>query len=162
MRPGLPWRDSYSVGHLALDEEHQALLQSINSICNFGQTEEKASTLTPLLEDLVTATIRHFEHEDRLLRKIVALTVTEKFSPDALKHMSESVLVEHIGDHAQTLEALGSLVQTYHSKHHMTHDELCDALKNWFIGHAVRSDAHLKSVFQAIQTERPALMSDLI
>jgi hemerythrin len=115
----------------------------------------------PLLEDLVTATIRHFEHEDQLLRKIVALTVTEKFSPDALRHMSESVLVEHIGDHARTLEELGSLVQVYHSERQMTKDELSDALKNWFIGHAVRSDAHLKSVFQAIQTERPALMSDL-
>ncbi len=161
MRPGLPWRDSYSVGHLALDAEHQTLLRTINSICDLGQAEEKTSALTPLLEDLVAATIRHFEHEDRLLRKIVALTVTEKFSPDALKHMSESVLVEHIGDHARTLEELGSLVQIFHANQHMTNDELCDALKNWFIGHAVRSDAHLKSVFQAIQTERPALMSDL-
>ena len=160
MKRGLPWRDSYSVGHIALDEEHQILLQTINSICNFGQAEEQTA-LTPLLEDLVTATIRHFEHEDRLLRKIVALTVTEKFSPDALRHMSERVLVEHIGDHAKTLEELGSLVQLYRSEHHMTKDDLCDALENWFIGHAVRSDAHLKSVFQAIQTERPALMSDL-
>jgi len=159
MTRGLPWRDSYSVGHIALDEEHQILLQTINSICKLRPS--RGTALTPLLEDLVTATIRHFEHEDRLLRKIVALTVTEKFSPDALRHMSESVLVEHIGDHAKTLEELGSLVQLYRSEHHMTKDDLCDALENWFIGHAVRSDAHLKSVFQAIQTERPALMSDL-
>ena len=159
MTRGLPWRDSYSVGHIALDEEHQILLQTINSICKLRPS--RGTALTPLLEDLVTATIRHFEHEDRLLRKIVALTVTEKFSPDALRHMSESVLVEHIGDHAKTLEELGSLVQIYHSEHHMTKDDLCEALENWFIGHAVRSDAHLKSVFQAIQTERPALMSDL-
>src|SRR6185312_6655438 len=94
--------------------------------------------VTALLQDLVTATVRHFEHEDLLLRRIAAITSNEPFSPDALRFMSKSVLAEHIHDHAETLKELNLLVQSVQTDRRLPNNEICDRLKNWFIGHAIR------------------------
>lgn len=158
----LTWRESFSVGHLALDEEHRAIIQTINSICDLESKKDGMLRLAPLLQSLVTTTEQHFDHENLVLNIILADIAVEKFSQDELGLMSESVLAEHIGDHARTLKELKLMVEVAQSNQRISHDDICEGLRNWFIGHAIKSDAHLKSVFQAIQVERPSLMSGLL
>jgi hypothetical protein len=63
--------------------------------------------------------------------------------------MSAAVIGEHIVDHARSLQQLGSIIRAFHSTP-AEGKQIGDALRGWFVEHAVKYDAHLKAVFQAM------------
>ena len=85
------------------------------------------------------------------MRKINTDTITSPEKRTAhLKAMSNAVINEHIAEHAQALLKLGSIIHTFKAETDTAEPRLSFDLRDWFIEHAIKRDAHLKAVFQAM------------
>lgn len=137
----LEWKDAFSVGHAELDTEHRGLVARINEICSGEPVEniaQRIHSLTLFVKD-------HFDHENAALRKIIA---GGPEIPVRAKAASADAIMEHIHDHGIALAQLKAIGQAVVDA---GIDELprhCQALQIWFIDHAIKHDALLKSVFQ--------------
>lgn len=150
-RSFLPWTEGYAVGHDGLDAEHRDLVEIINEIHVAQQADEASERINALLDVLHQKTIDHLRHENSAMREVSGKVALEKGShPAALKAMSDAVMDEHIAEHARSLQKLASIIQGFGPKSNAPHGELGDMLKDWFIEHAIKYDAHLKAVFQAL------------
>ena len=156
MAHGLSWSEKYSVGHDGLDAEHRALIAAITGICTRGPDDD-LSVLHPLIEDVRKIAAQHFESESAILRAIIASAASEIYSPTFLKSMTDAVLHEHVEHHASEIIQLDSIFATGQS----SASQLCYELENWFLKHAVKYDAHLKALFQAMQDDCPKLFQQL-
>jgi hemerythrin-like metal-binding protein len=139
----LEWTAAFSVGHLVLDAEHMGLIARINEVCANRTTGGRRSLVEGLIQDVR----HHFEHEDEILQKVVE--GDSRISSDA-KAMSQSAILEHIAEHARALIQLEALTAKFAAADIDDLPQHYDALKSWFIDHAVKHDAHLKAVFQAM------------
>ena|SRR5579864_6780670 len=90
------WSDSYSVAHPALDAEHRDIMHAISRIADAAGDEVH---LRGLLCDLRDRTAAHFEHEDALLREIVASTSSARRSRKFLAAMSQALIEQHLAEH---------------------------------------------------------------
>ena len=57
--------------------------------------------------------------------------------------MATNIFDTHMAEHAALLERFQEIMQT-------PLETLGDTLKSWFLDHAVKQDAHLKTIFQAM------------
>jgi hemerythrin len=111
-----------------------------------------------MLDDLKTAVEKHFDHENSLLRVIVSDAATGRRSPKFLRAMSEAAILEHIDDHQEAFAYLDTVIRSKYSRTQSEDQPLSDDLISWFLDHAIKHDAHLKAIFQAIQSECPHLL----
>ncbi len=158
MPKALIWSASFSVGHPGLDAEHRSLLEAVNAICAAEKTKCTPHKLRALLNDLKVTTEKHFEHENSVLRAVISGAATGRRTPTFLKAMSETEIIAHIDDHQRAFAYLDSIIRAKYSHTQSAQQPLCDDLINWFLGHAVRHDVHLKTIFQAIESECPHLL----
>jgi hemerythrin len=147
----LPWVEGYAVGHDGLDTEHRRLVEIINEIHVAQQTDPAHARINTLLDMLHQETVDHLRHENSAMREVSGKVALEKGShPAALKMMSDAVLDEHIAEHARSLQKLAFIIRSFGPESNAPSGELGDLLKDWFIEHAIKYDAHLKAVFQAL------------
>ena len=144
------------MGHDGLDAEHCALIAAINAIC-VRDPDDDISVFHSLIDDFRKIAARHAERESTILRAVIASAETESYSPRFLKSMSDAVLREHLEHHASENAVLNSVLATGQSPA----SQLCYKLENWFSNHAVKYDAHLKALFQAMQSDCPELFQEL-
>ena len=138
----LEWRDAFSVGHSDLDTEHQSLIARINDICSVQPVEnieDRLQALTLFVKD-------HFDHENAVLRKIID---GGPEIPASAKAVSADAILDHIYGHEIALARLRAIEQAIVESGGDERPRHCEALQRWFIDHAIKHDAHLKSVFQA-------------
>jgi hemerythrin len=143
MSQALIWREHFSVGHTGLDDEHRLMIETINSICEGARADSRGSDLSSRYVILQTLAFGHFEHEELVLKTIQSYALTEPSFPASIEGMSEAMLEEHLGDHRRAIDMLGFLI----SRSRESGAPLCEELTSWFVGHAVKYDAHLKAVF---------------
>ena len=143
----LPWMDSFCVGHVELDEEHRHLVEAINDIevaVRGGQDPERVAEL---LTALRLAAVRHIERENALLWQIGAGTYEplrgRAPTPHFLRAMAGAALDKHIAEHDTFLDQLDHVTSG-------SLEEIGEALKTWFLDHAIKQDSHLKAIFQAM------------
>ncbi|MDE2167524.1 MAG: hypothetical protein KGJ66_14450 [Alphaproteobacteria bacterium] len=121
--------------------EHRALIARINEICDpLENIGHRVQSLVLLVKD-------HFDHENAILRKIID---GGSEIPASVKAVSADAIREHIYDHEIALARLKAIGQAVADA---GVDELprhCEALQRWFIDHAVKHDAHLRSVLQTL------------
>jgi hemerythrin len=157
----LVWQEPYAVGHHGLDDEHRAILKAINAICAADIAKCDSHELCGLCDSLKATAKNHFGHENLVLDAIVQYTGREPNLPVFIRTMSESVISEHLASHGQALDELDSLIQVASSSTRPEGPSLRDGLKRWFVVHAVKYDAHLKAIFQAMENDCPALIRKL-
>jgi hemerythrin len=147
MESRLGWVETYSVGHPELDNEHRELIAHINELHDAVEAQRDHGHLRNLLAELKKAAIDHFAHENAVLRELAA---SKNLSPGYVKAMSNAAIQEHIVAHRHSAAELESFIlRALHQPGSAT-AELCDDIKRWFIDHAVKHDAHIKAVFQAL------------
>ena len=151
----LEWSEAYSVGHPALDDEHREIMFAIGRIAGGGDDQAR---LRPLLCDLKQKTAAHFAHEDAILREIVASTTSLRNRQRFLAAMSEALVQEHLSGHVEALSVLDSMICDTLRSGDAQLRALGESLAHWFVCHAVKHDAHLKTLFQTIQSDCPELM----
>lgn len=145
----LTWSEAFSVGHPALDAEHRRIAELINAFITAveaGNTEPRSSP-TSILRSLRDTTVEHLRNENAVLWElrsgIYAGLKGHTPTPYFARVMAAARFDEHMIEHEKLLGRFDEL-----SKVPM--EQLCDALKAWFLDHAVHHDAQLKTIFQAI------------
>lgn len=164
MQQRLEWSDAYSVLHPVLDSEHRTIADSINAIIDAVQNKSDIARLRGLLCTLKDNSTAHFAHEDAILREIVAFTSSARGGRKFLAIMGQAVVDEHLATHAQAADALEGLIRSTLQTGQAAHahfEGLGETLVHWFVGHAIRHDAHLKALFQVVRSDCPELLSKL-
>jgi len=66
----LPWLESFAVGHHALDEEHQDLLEACNELCALIHEGGDGQIVRKAAAGLIAAVERHFASEEAIFPQI--------------------------------------------------------------------------------------------
>ena len=147
--PFLQWIDGYAVGHEGLDAEHRRLVDLINEI-HIAELAGNAKQVGHLLDIFREATAEHLGHENVTMCEVESRAAQVTGGRQAfLEAMSAAVIGEHIVDHARSLQQLDSIIRAFHLAP-AEGKQIGDALRGWFVERAVKYDAHLKAVFQAM------------
>jgi hemerythrin len=145
--PMLPWMDSFCVGHADLDAEHRQLVEAINDIEAAVRDGQDPQQVAELLTELRLAAVRHIERENALLWQIGAGTYEpirgRAPTPHFLRAMAGAALDKHIAEHDSFLDRLDDVISG-------SLETVGEALKTWFLDHAIKQDSHLKALFQAM------------
>jgi|SRR5579859_4806920 hemerythrin len=145
--PMLPWMDSFCVGHVELDAEHQQLVEMINDVETAVRGRQDPQQVAELLTALRLAAVRHIERENALLWQIGAGTYEpirgRAPTPHFLRAMAGAALDKHIAEHDSFLDRLDHVISG-------SLETVGEALKTWFLDHAIKQDSHLKAIFQAM------------
>jgi hemerythrin len=148
-QPFLRWIDGYAVGHESLDGEHGRLVDLINEI-HAAELAGDARQVACLLDTFRKATAEHLGRENAVMREVERQAAQAAGGRQAfLEAMSAAVIDEHIVEHTRSLQQLDAIIRAFHSAADAGMRP-GDALKDWFVDHAVKHDAHLKAVFQAM------------
>lgn len=62
--PLVVWKDAFSVGVKAFDDDHRALLDIINTLHDQAQSGAPADQLAATCDNLIAHTKAHFDHEE--------------------------------------------------------------------------------------------------
>jgi hemerythrin-like metal-binding protein len=145
MNRRLEWNDAFAIGHTLLDAQHRDLIRLINRLCAALDTKADMTAKHPDLRALLHAAKEHFEHEIAVLKAIVAGP-----APAHAKAIGTSAMGAHASAHDRALDELRAIVARIE---HALADDLphhADELITWFVVHAIKYDANLKAVFQAM------------
>jgi len=152
MSQPLTWSDAFAVGHAGLDREHRALVDVINLVCN-----DADASLSETLGKLKVIATRHFDHENALIRAILACAGAHSEDAKRLATLGLDTLTHHIDEHGDRMDELDALIARSLSQGSPAREDL----QHWFYGHAIKADAHLKTLFQFIRTDCPDLLAQL-
>ena len=119
----IKWQDEYSVGVKELDEQHQNMLNIINTLLIGQKDEYDAIKLSETISSLIHHAYIHFATEERYL--------VQTNYPDIKTHV-----LEHVGFIMKTLEL--SLKVKEGTKDNRL--ELLRYLKGWYSSHVLGSD----------------------
>jgi hemerythrin-like metal-binding protein len=158
MQQRLEWSDAFSVLHPTLDSEHRAIIETINKIIEVLQRGSDIKGLRSLLCSLKKEAATHFAHEDAILRGIIAFTSSARTGQKFLAAVSQAVVEEHLAGHAQAIDVLDGMIRDTLRDDQDLPGAIDEKLAHWFVGHAVKHDAHLKTLFQVVRSDCPELL----
>ncbi len=137
----LKWQEMFAVGHQGLDIEHERLLGFINRIYE-AESNGASQQILNLLNALYLTAMEHFRHENSLMRDIIAGAYPPR---GGCGNISEAIVNEHCAEHAHSLIELESMLHSFDSNRKA---DLANRLRDWFVDHATKHDAHLRTFFQ--------------
>jgi hemerythrin len=123
----IQWRESYSVGVPALDNQHRRLLEIINELAHVVTTGGQSDIFFAALDALVRYAETHFSDEERILRETGYPALADQ-------QQEHDRFVSHL---VQTSEKL-------HLKKAKLPEETVDFLKTWYIEHILGKDQEYK------------------
>jgi len=124
----LVWDNILSVGIEEIDEDHRRLVNLFN-ILNHSVTEGDAPDyLEAVLEELISCTVWHFSHEERLM----------------LKYGYEGI-EEHKMEHRELIKSAKELQQKVLQAGKLVANEDIEFLEHWLTEHILTADMKLGS-----------------
>lgn len=117
------WKDEYSVGVEAMDNEHRKLLNLINHLQTAIHYQTGGSFEQEALNELMDYTRYHFQHEEELMRQY-----------------GYPELAAHQQQHREMVAQAEAFVADYRSKGHTALVGVADYLKDWLIRHINGTD----------------------
>ncbi len=140
------WSEIFSVGHELIDQQHRILIQHINDIA--AAVPHNGTRTAPILKSLRRAVREHFHTENAILWEIRTGTHEGlRRSPKAralVATMAGSVFDDHVAEHGRLLDHFDEIIRA-------PLETIVEKLVAWFVDHAVKQDAHLKTIFQAMR-----------
>ncbi len=122
----ITWDESLSVEVDEIDEDHQKLVNLFNILSHSVAQGDDADYIDAVLEELITCTVWHFRHEERLM----------------LLHKYDG-LQEHRTEHNELIDSVKELQQKFsEEKKALTQDEI-EFLEGWLTGHILGQDMRL-------------------
>jgi hemerythrin len=155
MASPLAWRETFGVGHSELDAEHKRIIEAIGELWQAVDEEVTPDRTAERLNALMAIVEEHFRHENAVLHEMMATgnapsSKRRRRQQSHLKAMSATALNEHIKDHQTSLHRLTSIIRDDRATADALAVERRRELVAWFLDHAVKHDAHLKAIFQAM------------
>ena len=129
----LVWNSTLSVQVEEIDEDHRKLVDLFN-ILNHSVVEGDATDyIEAVLEELISCTVWHFRHEERLM----------------LKYGYEGIL-EHKREHQELIENAKALQQKFLQEGKRVSSEDIEFLEHWLTGHILTADMKLGSYLSQV------------
>jgi len=148
------WSDLFAVGHDRLDREHRHLVELIGRFCAAAHAGESTARLTHHLDAIKIATRAHLRSENAVLRELKAKVgrpkADRRAAPRHLGAVTDAAIEVHIAEHRTMLKGLTAFANRLDGMSQADRPGLCADIKAWFLEHAVKHDAHLKTIFQAL------------
>ncbi len=124
----LIWDNTLSVEVKEIDDDHRKLVELFNML-NHSVTEgDTPDYIDAVLEELISCTIWHFRHEERLM----------------LKYDYQG-MAEHKADHQQLIESARALQHKFLEQGKSVSSEEIEFLEHWLTGHILGVDMELGS-----------------
>lgn len=124
----LTWDDSLSVQVDEIDEDHRRLIELFNILSRAVSEGESAAYLNALMEELLSCTLWHFRHEERLM----------------LKH-DYSGLDAHRQEHNELIDSARALQAKMHAAQQTVTADDVEFLERWLSGHILGADMEMGS-----------------
>ncbi len=119
----IKWRTSYDTGVPSMDEQHQQLIDFINSLFRVLRKKESTETIGPILDDMATYAAKHLREEEALLQK----------------HDFPGY-EEHLTLHKDYREKVAALTRDWKKQDKMTARRIYAFLREWWLEHIVEND----------------------
>lgn len=119
----LQWDNTLSVEVNEVDDDHRKLVDLFNLLNHAVADGEAESYINAVLEELITCTVWHFRHEERLM----------------LKYGYEG-LAEHKAEHEQLVDTAKSLQKSLKDSGKPISGEAIQFLEHWLTGHILGTD----------------------
>ena len=124
----LIWDNSLSVEVKEIDEDHRRLVELFNILNHSVVDGDATNYIEAVLEELISCTVWHFRHEERLM----------------LKYGFEGFM-EHKTEHQNLIESVKALQQKLLQKGQPVSSEDIKFLEHWLTGHILGADMELGS-----------------
>lgn len=130
--PLIDWQAAFSVGHDDLDQDHQNLVELINSLHEAWEAGEDLTILHGIFGELLMYTDYHFQREERMLEEAGYPRLAEqKAEHAALKQSVEEFRARHLADSTSPVLTM----------------EIEDFLKTWMMEHILEEDMRYRPLF---------------
>jgi hemerythrin-like metal-binding protein len=120
------WDESLSVDAGEIDEDHRRLIDLFNILSHSVAEGDTPEYIEAVLEELISCTIWHFRHEERLMLM---------YKYDALE--------EHKDEHHELIDNVRELQQKFHKENKVLTNEDIEYLEDWLIQHILGQDMRL-------------------
>lgn len=124
----LVWDKTLSVDVPEIDEDHRRLVDLFNILSHSVEQGDEAQYVEAVMEELISCTVWHFRHEERLM----------------LKYGYEG-LVEHKAEHEELIASAKALQQKLLLESAPVLSEDLQFLEHWLTGHILSADKRLGS-----------------
>ncbi len=120
------WDDSLSVEVDEIDDDHRKLVDLFNILSHSVEQGDAAEYINAVLEELITCTIWHFRHEERLM----------------LLHKYQG-FEEHKAEHNELIDSVKVLQQKFNKDEKLLTTDEIEFLEGWLTGHILGQDMRL-------------------
>jgi hemerythrin len=122
----LLWGETLSVDVDEIDDDHRRLVELFNILNHAVEEGDSKDYVGAVLEELISGTVWHFRHEERLMIKY-------GYHGDA----------EHKAEHQDLIESASALQQKYLQGGKALTNEDINYLEHWLTGHILSADKEL-------------------
>ncbi len=122
----LVWDNTLSVEVDEIDEDHHKLIDLLNMLTRSIEQSDDANYIEAILDELISCTVWHFRHEERLMLK---------YGYDATD--------EHKAEHSKLIESIEALKQKFVKEGKTVSDQDIEFLEHWLTGHILGTDMEL-------------------
>ncbi|NOQ68735.1 MAG: bacteriohemerythrin [Gammaproteobacteria bacterium] len=120
------WDETLSVEVDEIDEDHRKLVDLFNILNHSVVEGDAADYIEAVLEELISCTIWHFRHEERLM----------------LLYKYEGI-VEHKAEHQELIDSVKELQQKFQKENKLLTNEDVEFLEDWLTLHILGQDMKL-------------------
>ncbi len=124
----LIWDESLSVDVQEVDEDHQKLMELYNILKHSVEKGDTKDYIDSVMEELISCTVWHFKHEERLM----------------LKHAYDG-LEEHKKEHQELINTGIAFHQKIQKEGKNITNADIEFLEHWLIGHILGTDMKMGS-----------------
>ena len=124
----LVWNSTLSVQVDEIDEDHRKLVDLFNILNHAVMEGDAPDYIEAVLEELITCTVWHFRHEERLM----------------LKYGYEGIL-EHKTEHQELIESAKALQQKFLTDGKRISSDDIEFLEHWLTEHIFVADMEMGS-----------------
>ena len=122
----LLWGETLSVDVDEIDEDHRRLVELFNILNHAVEEGESADYVEAVLDELISGTVWHFRHEERLMLKY-----------------GFGQMEEHKAEHQDLIESAKALQQQYLQSGKRLSNADIEYLEHWLTGHILSADKDL-------------------
>ena len=120
------WDESLSVEGGEIDEDHRRLVDPFNILSLAVEEGDAAEYIDAVLEELISCTIWHFRHEERLMLM---------YKYDGIE--------AHKDEHSDLIDSVRELQQKFHKGNKLLTNEDIEYLEDWLTQHILGQDMRL-------------------
>ncbi|MCU7835812.1 MAG: bacteriohemerythrin [gamma proteobacterium symbiont of Taylorina sp.] len=119
----IDWSDSLSVGYKEMDDDHKNLVGIINKLDDAIIANREFEEIGEILEELLSYTVWHFRHEERLMQTY-----------------GYPAFYEHKQEHDELTNIALAKSKTFQQGNLDVANDLMPFLKDWLIKHILETD----------------------